>query len=153
MDRHIIMLNTLSLSYTEQMQQLRHELRLAGLKVTHTRLKILYFFRQYPTALFSAKDLYLTFSDIKISTLYRVLSDLDSAGFLIKISLSDEKMLYRLKHAQDLPTLIILTDHTPVVIRNVELINMINQCLIQQGCLPMTQDVILHSQRMTVPSR
>lgn len=143
------MLNTLNQSYSVQMNQLRHELRLAGLKITHTRLQVLYFFRQYPTGLLSARELYLTFSDIKISTLYRVLSDLERAGFLIKCNFGDDKMLYRLKCSQDLPVLVVMTDQAPMVIHHVELISLINQCLHQAGCLALSQDVILHTQRIT----
>lgn len=63
-------------------------LRNIGLKVTTPRLKILEFFHQNPGAHFSADDVYMTLSkegiDIGLATVYRVLTQFEQAGILLR---------------------------------------------------------------------
>jgi Fur family ferric uptake transcriptional regulator len=64
------------------------DLRDIGLKVTGPRLKILEFFHQNPGAHFSADDVYLAMSndgmEIGLATVYRVLTQFEQAGILLR---------------------------------------------------------------------
>jgi Fur family ferric uptake transcriptional regulator len=64
------------------------DLRDIGLKVTGPRIKILEFFHQNPGAHYSADDLYMALSkdglDIGLATVYRVLTQFEQAGILLR---------------------------------------------------------------------
>ena len=64
------------------------DLRDIGLKVTGPRIKILEFFHQNPGAHYSADDLYIALSkeglDIGLATVYRVLTQFEQAGILLR---------------------------------------------------------------------
>ena len=59
-----------------------------GLKVTAPRMRILEFFHRNPGAHFSADDVYMTLSkegmDIGLATVYRVLTQFEQAGILLR---------------------------------------------------------------------
>jgi Fur family ferric uptake transcriptional regulator len=63
-------------------------LRDIGLKVTGPRIKILEFFHQNPGAHYSADDLYMALTkeglDIGLATVYRVLTQFEQAGILLR---------------------------------------------------------------------
>lgn len=63
-------------------------LRNIGLKVTAPRMRILEFFHQHPDAHFSADDVYMTLSkegmDIGLATVYRVLTQFEEAGIILR---------------------------------------------------------------------
>ena len=65
-----------------------NDLRNIGLKVTGPRIKILEFFHQNPGAHYSADDIYLALSkdgmDIGLATVYRVLTQFEQAGILLR---------------------------------------------------------------------
>ena len=65
-----------------------NDLRDIGLKVTGPRIKILEFFHQNPGAHYSADDLYMALSkdglDIGLATVYRVLTQFEQAGILLR---------------------------------------------------------------------
>ena len=64
------------------------DLRDIGLKVTGPRIKILEFFHQNPGAHYSADDLYIALTkeglDIGLATVYRVLTQFEQAGILLR---------------------------------------------------------------------
>lgn len=64
----------------------RHELRKAGLKITLPRLKILEIFEQSKDRHLSAEDIYKVLlqsdEDIGLATVYRVLTQFESAGLV-----------------------------------------------------------------------
>lgn len=63
-------------------------LRSIGLKVTAPRMRILEFFHQHPESHFSADDVYMTLSkegmDIGLATVYRVLTQFEEAGIILR---------------------------------------------------------------------
>jgi Fur family transcriptional regulator, ferric uptake regulator len=65
-----------------------NDLRDIGLKVTGPRIKILEFFHQNPGAHYSADDLYIALTkeglDIGLATVYRVLTQFEQAGILLR---------------------------------------------------------------------
>jgi Fur family ferric uptake transcriptional regulator len=65
-----------------------NDLRNIGLKVTGPRIKILEFFNQNPGAHYSADDIYLALSkeglDVGLATVYRVLTQFEQAGILLR---------------------------------------------------------------------
>jgi Fur family transcriptional regulator, ferric uptake regulator len=66
----------------------RQELRKAGLKVTLPRLKILQIFERSPMRHLSAEDIYRELldsgEDIGVATVYRVLTQFETAGLVIR---------------------------------------------------------------------
>ena len=71
------------------------ELREIGLKVTAPRIKVLEFFQQNPSSHFSAEEVYMALvkddSDIGIATVYRVLTQFEQAGILLRSHFESSK--------------------------------------------------------------
>jgi Fur family ferric uptake transcriptional regulator len=66
----------------------KSDLRDIGLKVTGPRIKILEFFHEHPGSHFSADDVYMALSkdglEIGLATVYRVLTQFEQAGILLR---------------------------------------------------------------------
>ena len=75
-------------TYENQFMQQRQELRQAGLKVTLPRLKILEILESSKTRHMSAEDIYKQLlqdgEDIGLATVYRVLTQFESAGLVTR---------------------------------------------------------------------
>jgi Fur family ferric uptake transcriptional regulator len=71
------------------------ELREIGLKVTAPRIKVLEFFQQNPSSHYSAEEVYMALSkddsDIGIATVYRVLTQFEQAGILLRSHFESSK--------------------------------------------------------------
>jgi len=82
------------------MKQESRELRRAGLKVTHPRMRILQIFEEDDVRHLTAEDLYkklLTHQeDIGLATVYRVLTQFEAAGILIKHNFEAGQAVYEL---------------------------------------------------------
>lgn len=76
------------------------ELRKAGLKVTGPRLKVLQFFENHSESHFSAEDVYQalkdTGEDVGIATVYRVLTQFETAGLLIRHNFDNGPAIFEL---------------------------------------------------------
>lgn len=76
--------------------QLRHN----GLKVTGPRLKILDLFERYPDQHMSAEDVYRLLLEheieIGVATIYRVLTQFEQAGILLRHHFETGKAVYEL---------------------------------------------------------
>mgnify|MGYP003353143555 CR=1 FL=1 len=83
-------------------------LREIGLKVTAPRVKVLEFFQQNPSSHFSAEEVYMAIvkedSDIGLATVYRVLTQFEQAGILLRShfesSKGDSRAIYELNEGQ-----------------------------------------------------
>ena len=75
------------------------DLRDHGLKATQPRLKVLALFQSRPDQHFSAEEVYqhLQAEHVSLTTVYRVLSQLEAAGFLKRSSFQPEKAIYELE--------------------------------------------------------
>jgi len=70
------------------MEQETKELRKAGLKVTHPRMRILQIFEDEEAHHLTAEDIYKRLlahqEDIGLATVYRVLTQFEAAGIVVK---------------------------------------------------------------------
>ena len=80
------------------------ELKTMGLKATFPRLKILDIFRKAETRHHSAEDVYRALIaedvDIGLATVYRVLTQFEQAGILIRSNFEGGKAVYELNEGQ-----------------------------------------------------
>jgi len=84
---------------TEAMDTDANDLRDHGLKATQPRLKVLALFQSRPDMHFSAEDVHhqLQEEHVSLTTVYRVLAQLEAAGFLKRSSFQPEKAIYELE--------------------------------------------------------
>jgi Fur family ferric uptake transcriptional regulator len=82
------------------MDQETRELRKAGLKVTHPRMRILQIFEEEDVHHLSAEDIYRRLlasqEDIGLATVYRVLTQFEAAGILMKHNFEGGQAVYEL---------------------------------------------------------
>ncbi|BBD79798.1 ferric iron uptake transcriptional regulator [Aerosticca soli] len=82
------------------MEQESRELRRVGLKVTHPRMRILQLFEEDGERHFTAEDIYKRLladqEDIGLATVYRVLTQFEAAGILIKHNFEGGQAVYEL---------------------------------------------------------
>lgn len=86
------------------MEQETQELRKAGLKVTHPRMRILQIFEEDGTRHLTAEDVYKKLlahqEDIGLATVYRVLTQFEAAGILSKHNFEGGQAVYELDRGQ-----------------------------------------------------
>ncbi|MDO1527325.1 ferric iron uptake transcriptional regulator [Fulvimonas sp. R45] len=86
------------------MEQESQELRRAGLKVTHPRMRILQIFEEGGVRHLTAEDVYKKLlahqEDIGLATVYRVLTQFEAAGILIKHNFEGGQAVYELDRGQ-----------------------------------------------------
>ncbi|WP_329743226.1 ferric iron uptake transcriptional regulator [Dyella sp. A6] len=86
------------------MEQESQELRRAGLKVTHPRMRILQIFEEDGARHLSAEDVYKRLlaheEDIGLATVYRVLTQFEAAGILVKHNFEGGQAVYELDRGQ-----------------------------------------------------
>ena len=82
------------------MDQETKELRRAGLKVTHPRMRILQIFEEDGVQHLSAEDVYKKLlahqEDIGLATVYRVLTQFEAAGIVVKHNFEGGQAVYEL---------------------------------------------------------
>jgi len=82
------------------MDQETKELRKAGLKVTHPRMRILQIFEEGGERHFTAEDIYKRLlanqEDIGLATVYRVLTQFEAAGIVMKHNFEGGQAVYEL---------------------------------------------------------
>ena len=80
------------------------DLKQAGLKVTIPRIKILNILEQYPHRHISAEDIYKTLmeagDDVGLATVYRVLTQFESAGLVIRHGFADGRAIFELDQGE-----------------------------------------------------
>ncbi|MBE1160888.1 ferric iron uptake transcriptional regulator [Dyella acidiphila] len=86
------------------MEQETQELRKAGLKVTHPRMRILQIFEEDGARHMTAEDVYKKLlahqEDIGLATVYRVLTQFEAAGILSKHNFEGGQAVYELDRGQ-----------------------------------------------------
>jgi Fur family ferric uptake transcriptional regulator len=86
------------------MNQETQELRKAGLKVTHPRTRILHLFEESPQRHLTAEDIYRRLlenkEDIGLATVYRVLTQFEAAGILVKHNFEGGQAVFELDRGQ-----------------------------------------------------
>jgi Fur family ferric uptake transcriptional regulator len=82
------------------MDQETNELRKAGLKVTHPRMRILQIFEETEEPHLTAEDIYKRLlshqEDIGLATVYRVLTQFEAAGIVMKHNFEGGQAVYEL---------------------------------------------------------
>jgi len=82
------------------MEQGSKELRRAGLKVTHPRMRILQIFEDSGTQHVTAEDVYKSLlahqEEIGLATVYRVLTQFEAAGIIVKHNFEGGQAVYEL---------------------------------------------------------
>ncbi|HEY4093424.1 MAG TPA: ferric iron uptake transcriptional regulator [Luteibacter sp.] len=82
------------------MDQETQELRKAGLKVTHPRMRILQVFEEADERHLTAEDIYKRLlahqEDIGLATVYRVLTQFEAAGIVMKHNFEGGQAVYEL---------------------------------------------------------
>lgn len=85
-------------------KQESQELRKAGLKVTHPRMRILHLFEDSKERHLTAEDVYKQLlageEDIGLATVYRVLTQFEAAGIVIKHNFEGGQAVYELDRGQ-----------------------------------------------------
>ena len=80
------------------------DLRKAGLKVTHPRMRILALLEQLKPRHMTAEDIYRLLldqgEDIGLATVYRVLTQFESAGLVLKHNFESGQSVYELDRGQ-----------------------------------------------------
>jgi Fur family ferric uptake transcriptional regulator len=86
------------------MEQETQELRRVGLKVTHPRMRILQIFEEDGVRHLTAEDVYKKLlahqEDIGLATVYRVLTQFEAAGILVKHNFEGGQAVYELDRGQ-----------------------------------------------------
>jgi Fur family ferric uptake transcriptional regulator len=86
------------------MDQESRELRKAGLKVTHPRMRILHLFEDSQRRHLTAEDVYKQLlagqEDIGLATVYRVLTQFEAAGIVVKHNFEGGQAVYELDRGQ-----------------------------------------------------
>lgn len=86
------------------MEQETRELRRVGLKVTHPRMRILQIFEEEGVQHLSAEDVYKKLladqEDIGLATVYRVLTQFEAAGIVVKHNFEGGQAVYELDRGQ-----------------------------------------------------
>ena len=86
------------------MDQESAELRKAGLKVTHPRMRILHILEESSARHLTAEDIYKELlsrdEDIGLATVYRVLTQFEAAGIVIKHNFEGGQAVYELDRGQ-----------------------------------------------------
>ncbi len=86
------------------MDQETQELRKAGLKVTHPRMRILHLFEDSRERHLTAEDVYKQLlageEDIGLATVYRVLTQFEAAGIVVKHNFESGQAVYELDRGQ-----------------------------------------------------
>lgn len=86
------------------MDQESLELRKAGLKVTHPRMRILHLFEDSTERHLTAEDIYKQLlageEDIGLATVYRVLTQFEAAGIVVKHNFESGQAVYELDRGQ-----------------------------------------------------
>ncbi len=86
------------------MDQESQELRKAGLKVTHPRMRILHLFEGSDERHLTAEDIYKQLlageEDIGLATVYRVLTQFEAAGIVVKHNFEGGQAVYELDRGQ-----------------------------------------------------
>jgi Fur family ferric uptake transcriptional regulator len=81
-----------------------HDLRKAGLKVTHPRMRILELLEQAQPRHMTAEDIYRLLldqgEDIGLATVYRVLTQFEAAGLVLKHNFESGQSVYELDRGQ-----------------------------------------------------
>ncbi len=82
------------------MEQETRELRRVGLKVTHPRMRILQIFEEEGVQHLTAEDVYKKLlayhEDIGLATVYRVLTQFEAAGMIVKHNFEGGQAVYEL---------------------------------------------------------
>ena len=82
------------------MEQETRELRRVGLKVTHPRMRILQIFEEEGVQHLTAEDVYKKLlaeqEDIGLATVYRVLTQFEAAGIVVKHNFEGGQAVYEL---------------------------------------------------------
>ena len=86
------------------MDQESQELRKAGLKVTHPRMRILHLFEDSKERHLTAEDIYKKLlvgeEEIGLATVYRVLTQFEAAGIVVKHNFESGQAVYELDRGQ-----------------------------------------------------
>ena len=86
------------------MDQESQEQRRAGLKVTHPRMRILHLFEDSDERHLTAEDIYMQLlageEDIGLATVYRVLTQFEAAGIVVKHNFESGQAVYELDRGQ-----------------------------------------------------
>ncbi|HEX7342170.1 MAG TPA: ferric iron uptake transcriptional regulator [Rhodanobacteraceae bacterium] len=86
------------------MDQESQELRKAGLKVTHPRMRILHLFEDSDERHLTAEDVYKQLlagdEEIGLATVYRVLTQFEAAGIVVKHNFEGGQAVYELDRGQ-----------------------------------------------------
>jgi len=81
-----------------------HELRKAGLKVTHPRMRILQILDESAQRHMTAEDIYrqllVNQEDIGLATIYRVLTQFEAAGMVVKHNFESGQAVFELERGR-----------------------------------------------------
>ncbi len=81
-----------------------HELRKAGLKVTHPRMRILQILEESAQRHMTAEDIYrqllVNQDDIGLATVYRVLTQFEAAGMVVKHNFESGQAVFELERGR-----------------------------------------------------
>ncbi|MFL0808014.1 MAG: ferric iron uptake transcriptional regulator [Oceanobacter sp.] len=124
------------------------ELRKAGLKVTLPRVKILSILEANPDAHMSAEDVYRSLidagEDVGLATVYRVLTQFESAGLVTRHNFDGGHSVFELDRGEHHDHMVDVDDNTVVEFTNAEIERLQHQIAEENGYELVDHSLVLY---------
>ena len=139
------------------MEQETRSLRRVGLKATHPRTCILQLFEETEGAHFSAEDVYRKLlggqKEIGLATVYRVLTQFEAAGILIKHRFETGQAIYELNSGRHHDHMIDITSGDVIEFVSEEIESLQRQIAEQHGYVIEEHSLVLYVRPKSSSSR
>jgi Fur family ferric uptake transcriptional regulator len=124
------------------------ELRKAGLKVTLPRVKILSILEANPDAHMSAEDVYRSLidagEDVGLATVYRVLTQFESAGLVTRHNFDGGHSVFELDRGEHHDHMVDVDDNTVIEFTNAEIERLQHQIAEENGYELVDHSLVLY---------
>lgn len=124
------------------------ELRKAGLKVTHPRVRIFSILQNSPGEHLTAEDLYRQLleneDDIGLATVYRVLTQFEAAGLVLKHNFEGGQAVYELDRGEHHDHMIDLDSGEVIEFSNPEIERLQHEIAAQHGYIIEDHTLVLY---------
>ena len=128
------------------------DLRKAGLKVTHPRMRILELLEQRtPRQHMTAEDIYRQLleqgDEIGLATVYRVLTQFEAAGLVTKHNFEGGHALYELDRGDHHYHMVDMSSGHITEFESPEIVELLNRIADQHGCILDEHSLVLYVRR------
>lgn len=127
------------------------ELRKAGLKVTHPRMRILEILDSHDGKHFTAEDIYRQLldhhDDIGLATVYRVLTQFEAAGLVLKHNFEGGHAVYELDRGQHHDHMVDVDTGKVMEFQSSEIEQLQQRIAAEHGCEIVDHSLVLYVRR------